>query len=72
MAILDGIFRRYRESNRNKAIAQGGQPSLPQRPDSHFGQDALQKNPNLQVFNNAKNNIQEIIDRRSVVSRFEP
>jgi len=31
----------------------------------------LEKNPNLEVFNNAQNNIAEIIDRRSVVSRYK-
>ena len=31
----------------------------------------MSKNPNLEIFNDAQNNIQEIIDRRSVVSRFQ-
>ena len=31
----------------------------------------MRKNPNIEIFNNAQNNIQDIIDRRSVVSRYE-
>lgn len=31
----------------------------------------MRKNPNLKIFDNAQNNIADIIDRKSVVSQFE-
>ena len=56
MAMFDGIFQRYRNSNRNKTVQQG--TALPEDTPSspaaaRFGEDALKKNPNLEVFNNA-------------------
>ena len=72
MAVFDGIFQRYRNSNKNKSITQSS--AIQQQPvqtKDKFGEDALQRNPNLNIFNNAQNNIADIIDRRSVVSQFE-
>lgn len=72
MAVLDNLFQRYRNNNRNKTVAQQASMQDVQQPQqSKFGQNALDKNPNLEIFNNAQNNISDIIDRRSVVSKFQ-
>ena len=67
MAVFDKLFQRYRNSNLKKKNAIN--PEVVE--DERFGSDALRKNPNLPIFDNAQNNIAEIVDKRSVVSQYE-
>lgn len=52
MAVLDGLFQKYRNSNKNRSVVQGNTQQQ-QTHRSEFGQEAVEKNPNLEIFNNA-------------------
>ena len=67
MAVLDSLFQRYRNSNLKKRGKINPEPNE----DEKFGSDALKKNPNLKIFDNAQNNIADIVDRRSVVTQYQ-
>lgn len=68
MSAIEKLFEKYRKQNIKR-----GQVNPPpvEIQDKKFGEDALRKNPNLKIFDNAQNNIADIIDRRSVVTQFE-
>lgn len=67
-AVLDRLFKKYRNQNLKRGQIN---PTPEEHTDGKFGTDALRKNPNLPIFDNAQNNIAEIIDKRSVVSQYE-
>lgn len=67
MAVFDKIFQKYRNSNLKRKSSINPEPIE----DGRFGQDAMRKNPNLKIFDNAQNNIAEIVDRRSVVTQYQ-
>ena len=67
---ITNIYANYKEANRKQTIEKGGEVDVVH---SHgkFGEQAEHNNPNINIFNNAQNNVAEIIDRRSVISQFE-
>lgn len=67
MAIWDTAFEKYR--NANKKVGTINEQSA--IGIGKFGEEALRKNPNLNIFDNASNNIADIIDGKSVVSQFK-
>ena len=52
---VTNLFNRYKEENSKTTLN-------PQKQDV-FGEQARKNNPNLQVFNNAQNNIADIIEK---------
>ena len=68
MPILNNLFQKYRNQNIKRGQVN---PQPKEYSNDRFGEEALRKNPNLPIFDNAQNNIAEIIDRRSVVSQYQ-
>lgn len=65
-SVFDRMFQKYRNLNRGKSLNQQSN-----KEEQRFGSDALRKNPNLPIFDNAQNNIAEIVDQKSVVTQYD-
>lgn len=62
MALWNTWFKNNRKEDEDRT------ERLEKTPQEKFGPNALEKNPNLPVFSQARNNISDIIDSRSVVT----